>query len=220
MQCLSITTESVTFRHVIRLSQAIRYRPPLPGKPYLILQSIGTIILFTLWFCTYWPHVGFSYLQHSYYQGSKLMDIQYDGSTEVPRYSLKRLTLSKCFWKRTAVSMRCRLCISIITRSVSRAWCGRNSLSRWWMWINSKLKSSTFSARFGESGHRTRRSRRSRKLTSSEWFSFRSSRRLSKCWGYSLLMPWENDKVCYVVVLCALFCSCALHEYGEQIPNK
>lgn len=102
------------------------------------------------------------------------------------------LTLSKCFWKRWAVSILCLRWSSIITLRVSLAWCGRNSLRRWWIWMNKRLRSSTFSARRGESGHWTSKSSKSRKLTSKEWFNFRSSRRRSKCWGYNRLMPWNQ----------------------------
>lgn len=81
------------------------------------------------------------------------------------------------------VSTLWRFCNSIITLNVSLAWCGLNSLSRWWMWINKRLRSSTFSALLGESGQCTKRSNRSKKFTSREWFSFFNSLRLSKCIG-------------------------------------
>ena len=66
-------------------------------------------------------------------------------------------------------------CTISITRSVSRAWCGRNSLMRWCMWMNSRFMSSIFSSLFGDSGHFIRISIRSRKFTNTEWFNFLSS---------------------------------------------
>ena len=92
--------------------------------------------------------------------------------------SLSR-TCSRCLRKRSAVSSRCRFCTSIITRSVSRAWCGRNSLMRWWIWMKRRVRSSIFSVRFAESGSLINMSRRSRKLMTIEWLSFLSSRRWS-----------------------------------------
>lgn len=85
----------------------------------------------------------------------------------------------------------CLRCISIMTLSVSRAWCGLNSFKRWWIWMNNKLRSSTFSALLGESGDWTNKSIRSKKFTRSEWFNFLNSRLRSKCWGYSRLIPWK-----------------------------
>lgn len=111
------------------------------------------------------------------------MAVSFYGLIYTPRTSLdqhsNRPTLSRCFSKRWAVSILCRRCSSSMTRSVSRAWCGRNSLTRWWMWMNNRLRSSTLAVRWGESGHRTSRSSKSRKLTNSEWFSLRNSRFLS-----------------------------------------
>lgn len=104
----------------------------------------------------------------------------------------KFFTLSICFCSLIVVSFLCLRCKSNMTRTVSRAWWGRNSFNKWCMCIKSRLMSSTFSARLGESGHWINRSSKSRKLTNNEWLSFRNSRRLSKCWGYRRLKPWNN----------------------------
>ena len=55
-----------------------------------------------------------------------------------------------------------------ITLSVSRAWCGLNSLMRWCMWMNNKLISSIFSSLFGDSGHLIKMSMMSKKFTNTE----------------------------------------------------
>jgi hypothetical protein len=81
------------------------------------------------------------------------------------------------------VSIRWRFCSSNITRKVSLAWCGRYSLSKWWMCTKRSVKSSIFSVRFGDSGDETRMSMRSRKFTSTEWFNFFNSFFRSKCCG-------------------------------------
>lgn len=106
----------------------------------------------------------------------------------------KSRTFSKCFWKRMAVSIRVRFCTSISTRSVSRAWCGRNSFSKWCMCTNNKLKSSIFSMRFGLSGYLISKSIKSKKFANNEWFNFFNSLRRSKCCGIRRRIPWLSSE--------------------------
>lgn len=87
--------------------------------------------------------------------------------------------LSKCLLKRSAISNLCRFCCSSMTLRVSLAWCGRNSLTKWCMWMKSKVRSSIFVALASDSGFRMQMSTKSRKLAVIEWFNFFSSLRWS-----------------------------------------
>ena len=82
---------------------------------------------------------------------------------------------SKCLLKRSAISKRCLFCCSSITLRVSLAWWGRNSLTKWCMWMNSKVRSSILVALASDSGLRMQISTKSRKLAVIEWLSFFSS---------------------------------------------
>ena len=86
---------------------------------------------------------------------------------------------SKCRWNLSAISSLCLFCCSSITRRVSLAWWGRNSLTKWCMWMNSNVKSSILAALASDSGFLMMMSTKSRKLAVMEWFNFFNSLRWS-----------------------------------------